>query len=69
MEVEEEQPVPQGITMRLQCKQWPISVEGEEPHFECFMVSDQFQALHRNGLLFEREGTEDYFDLAPARTP
>jgi hypothetical protein len=44
-------------------------VEGEEPHFECFMISDQFQALHRNGLVFEREGEEDYFDLAPARSP
>jgi hypothetical protein len=33
------------------------------------MVSDQFQALHRSGLVFEREGNEDYFDLAPAKTP
>lgn len=33
------------------------------------MVSDQFQALHRSGLVFEKEGNEDYFDLAPARTP
>jgi hypothetical protein len=37
------------ITMRLQYSKDDINLE---PHFECFMVSDQFQAFHKNGLIF-----------------
>ena len=39
------------ITMRLQYSKDDINLE---PHFECFMVSDQFQAFHKNGFTFEK---------------
>lgn len=31
------------------------------------MVSDQFQALHRNNLVFEKSNNKDYFDLITAK--
>lgn len=37
--------------------------EGGDPHFECFMVSDQLQAFHRHGLIYEKSNPESHFDL------
>lgn len=36
-------------------------------HLECFMVSDQFQAFHRNSLVYEIEKQDNYFDLITAK--
>jgi hypothetical protein len=32
------------------------------------MVSDQFQALHRHGIVFEKEENSNYFDLITAKS-
>jgi hypothetical protein len=31
------------------------------------MVSDQLQAFHRNGIIFEKSSQDNYFDLITAR--
>jgi hypothetical protein len=38
-----------------------------DPYFECFMVSDKFQKLHINNLIFEKNTNKDYFDLITGR--
>ena len=43
------------------------SGDGLDPYFECFMLSDLFQALHKHRLLFEKESKKDYFDLITAK--
>lgn len=42
------------ITMRLNSKSFIIIDDEINPYFECFMVSDQFQALHKHKLVFEK---------------
>jgi hypothetical protein len=32
------------------------------------MVSDQLQAFHRNGILYEKETHDNYFDLITAKS-
>jgi hypothetical protein len=32
------------------------------------MVSDQFQAFHKHGLIFEKEENKNYFDLITAKS-
>ena len=32
------------------------------------MVTDQFQAFHRNGLIYEKQTSEASFDLITARS-
>ncbi len=41
--------------------------KGEEPHFECFMVSDQLQSFHKNNLVYEKQNHDNYFDLITAK--
>ena len=39
-----------------------------DPHFECFMVSDQLQAFHKHGLIYEKETHDNYFDLITTKS-
>lgn len=51
--------------MRMQFSNDDINFE---PHFECFMVSDQFQAFHRNSLIFEKSRNDaNSFDMITAK--
>ena len=45
-----------------------IVEEKGDPHFECFMVSDQLQAFHKNGLIYEKETHDNYFDLITTKS-